>query len=166
MQEFQKTIIFALKIIITKLLHLMIIGYTTGVYDLFHIGHLNLLKNAKGMCDKLIVGVTVDELVAYKGKQAMIPFEDRIELVRSCKYVDAAVPQYNMDKLEACKKLGATFLFVGDDWYGTEKWDEYEKEFTREGIKIIYFPYTKGISSTRISEALNAIRKHDLHDVK
>ena len=144
----------------------MIIGYTTGVYDLFHIGHLNLLKNAKGMCDKLIVGVTVDELVAYKGKQAMIPFEDRIELVRSCKYVDAAVPQYNMDKLEACKKLGATFLFVGDDWYGTEKWDEYEKEFTREGIKIIYFPYTKGISSTRISEALNAIRKHDLHDVK
>ena len=136
MQEFQKTIIFALKIIITKLLHLMIIGYTTGVYDLFHIGHLNLLKNAKGMCDKLIVGVTVDELVAYKGKQAMIPFEDRIELVRSCKYVDAAVPQYNMDKLEACKKLGATFLFVGDDWYGTEKWDEYEKEFTREKLFI------------------------------
>ena len=72
-----------------------IIGYTTGVYDLFHIGHLNLFKNAKGMCDKLVVGVTVDELVSYKGKQAMIPFEDRIELVRSCKYVDAAVPQYD-----------------------------------------------------------------------
>ena len=99
----------------------MTIGYTTGVYDLFHIGHLNLLKNAKGMCDKLIVGVTVDELVAYKGKRAMIPFEDRIEIVRSIKYVDAAVPQYDMDKLAACKKLGAKFLFVGDDWYGTEK---------------------------------------------
>ena len=99
----------------------MTIGYTTGVYDLFHIGHLNLLKNAKGMCDKLIVGVTIDELVAYKGKKAMIPFEDRIEIVRSCKYVDAAVPQYDMDKLAACKKLGASFLFVGDDWYGTEK---------------------------------------------
>lgn len=144
----------------------LVIGYTTGVYDLFHIGHLNLLKNAKGMCDKLIVGVTVDELVAYKGKQAMIPFEDRIEIVRSIKYVDAAVPQYDMDKLTACKKLGASYLFVGDDWYATEKWREYEKEFEKEGIKIVYFPYTKGISSTRISEALKAVRKDRLSDVK
>ena len=144
----------------------MTIGYTTGVYDLFHIGHLNLLKNAKGMCDKLIVGVTVDELVAYKGKQSMIPFEDRIEIVRSCKYVDAAVPQYDMNKLEACKKLGASFLFAGDDWYGTEKWQNYEKEFEEAGIKIIYFPYTKGVSSTKINEALNAVRKHNLEDVK
>jgi len=144
----------------------MIIGYTTGVYDLFHIGHLNLLKNAKGMCDKLVVGVTVDELVAYKGKQAMIPFEDRIELVRSCKYVDAAIPQYDMDKLTACKKLGAQFLFVGDDWYGTDKWRKYEEEFVKEGIKIIYFPYTKGVSSTKINEALDAVRKHNLEDLK
>lgn len=144
----------------------MVIGYTTGVYDLFHIGHLNLLKNAKGMCDKLVVGVTVDELVAYKGKQSMIPFEDRIEIVRSCKYVDAAVPQYDMDKLAACKKLGASYLFVGDDWYGTDKWKDYEKAFEREGIKIVYFPYTKGVSSTKITEALNAVRKHDLQDVK
>jgi len=145
---------------------MQVIGYTTGVYDLFHIGHLNLLKNAKGMCDKLIVGVTVDELVAYKGKQAMIPFEDRIEIVRSIKYVDAAVPQYDMDKLTACKKLGAKYLFVGDDWYGTEKWKAYEKEFAKEGIQIVYFPYTKGVSSTRISEALRSVRKHVLNDVK
>ena len=144
----------------------MVIGYTTGVYDLFHIGHLNLLKNAKGMCEKLIVGVTVDELVAYKGKKSMIPFEDRIELVRSCRYVDAAVPQYDMDKLAACKKLGAEFLFVGDDWYGTDKWKEYEQQFAEAGIKIVYFPYTKGISSTKINEALNVVRKFDLHDVK
>lgn len=136
----------------------MVIGYTTGVYDLFHIGHLNLLKNAKGMCDKLIVGVTVDELVQYKGKNAMIPFEDRIEIVRSIKYVDAAVPQYNMDKLRACKELGATMLFVGDDWYGTEKWKKFEEEFKTEGIKIVYFPYTRGISSTKISEALTHVR--------
>ena len=136
----------------------MVIGYTTGVYDLFHIGHLNLLKNAKGMCDKLIVGVTVDNLVQYKGKKAMIPFEDRIEIVRSCKYVDAAVPQYDMDKLTACKKLGANILFVGDDWYETEKWREYEKAFSQEGIKIIYFPYTRGVSSTKITEALNNTR--------
>lgn len=144
----------------------MIIGYTTGVYDLFHIGHLNLFKNAKGMCDKLIVGVTVDELVSYKGKKALIPFEDRIELVRGCKFVDAAVPQYNMDKLTACKKLGAQILFVGDDWYGTEKWQKYEEEFSHYGIRIVYFPYTKGISSTKIREALNAIRKDNLEDVK
>lgn len=136
----------------------MIIGYTTGVFDLFHIGHINLLKNAKGMCDKLVVGVTVDDLVQYKGKSALIPFEDRIEIVRACKYVDAAVPQYDMDKLKACKELGASILFVGDDWYGTEKWNSYEKEFAKEGIKIVYFPYTRGISSTKISEALKAVR--------
>ncbi len=136
----------------------MVVGYTTGVYDLFHIGHLNLLKSAKGLCDKLIVGVTVDDLVTYKGKRAFIPFEDRIEIVRSCKYVDAAVPQYDMDKLTACKKLGATILFVGDDWYATEKWQEYEKKFAEEGIKIIYFPYTKGISSTKINQALKDVR--------
>ena len=144
----------------------MIIGYTTGVYDLFHVGHLNLLKNAKGLCDKLVVGVTVDELVTYKGKKSMIPFEDRIEIVRSIKYVDAAVPQYDMDKLAACKKLGAKILFVGDDWYDTAKWKEYEKQFEVEGIKIVYFPYTKGVSSTKINEALNVVRKHDLTDVK
>lgn len=144
----------------------MTIGYTTGVYDLFHIGHLNLLKNAKGMCDKLIVGVTVDELVAYKGKKALIPFEDRIEVVRSCKYVDAAVPQYDMDKLTACKKLGASYLFVGDDWYGTEKWNAYEKQFAEAGIKIIYFPYTHGVSSMQIRNALDTLRKDNLEDVK
>lgn len=144
----------------------MVIGYTTGVYDLFHIGHLNLFKNAKGMCDKLIVGVTVDELVQYKGKNALIPFEDRIEIVRSCKYVDAAVPQYDMDKLTAAKKLGANYLFVGDDWYDTPKWKEYEKEFEKEGIKIIYFPYTKGVSSTRINDALICVRKDELSDLK
>ncbi len=132
----------------------MIIGYTTGVFDLFHIGHLNLLKNAKSFCDKLIVGVSVDELVSYKGKQPIIPFLDRIEIVRNIKQVDAAVPQYDMDKLTMCKKLGATILFVGDDWYDTEKWKKYEEEFAKEGIKIIYFPYTHGVSSTKITQAL------------
>lgn len=139
----------------------MVIGYTTGVYDLFHVGHLNLLKNAKGMCDKLIVGVTTDELVSYKGKKAMIPFEDRLEIVRSIKYVDAAIPQYDMDKLATCKKLGATILFVGDDWYDTDKWKEYEKQMNKEGIKIVYFPYTKGVSSTIISKALKNLKDED-----
>lgn len=137
----------------------MTIGYTAGVFDLFHIGHLNLLKNSKGMCDKLIVGVTTDDLVEYKGKRAFIPFEDRIEIVRSIKYVDAAVPQSDMDKLSMCKKLGATVLFVGDDWYGTEKWKEYENTFAKAGIKIVYFPYTKGISSSKINAALVQLRE-------
>lgn len=132
----------------------MIIGYTAGVYDMFHIGHLKLLKNAKAMCDKLVVGVTTDELVSYKGKQAVIPYEDRLEIVRSIKYVDAVVPQKDMDKLAMCKKLGATFLFVGDDWYGTDKWNKYEEEFAKEGIKIIYFPYTEGISSSKLQALL------------
>lgn len=144
----------------------MIIGYTAGVFDLFHVGHLNLLKNAKGMCDKLVVGVTTDELVGYKGKKAFVPFEDRLEIVRSIRYVDAVVPQYDMDKLTMCKKLGATYLFVGDDWYKTEKWKHYEKEFEKEEIKIIYFPYTKGISSTKINDALLSLRKDNLADVK
>lgn len=139
----------------------MTIGYTAGVFDLFHIGHLTLLKNAKALCDKLVVGVTVDELVTYKGKHPMIPFSDRIEIVRNIKCVDAAVPQYDMDKLTMCKKLGATILFVGDDWYGTEKWKEYERNFTEAGIKIIYFPYTHGVSSTKITEALTAVRDKD-----
>ncbi len=131
-----------------------IIGYTAGVFDLFHIGHLNLLKNAKGLCDSLVVGVTVDDLVRYKGKDAVVPFEDRAEIVRACKYVDAVVPQYDMDKLAMCKKIGAKRLFVGDDWYGTEKWQKYEEEFKKEGIEIIYFPYTRKTSSTKIQETL------------
>ena len=136
----------------------MVIGYTAGVYDLFHIGHLNLLKNAKGMCDKLVVGVTVDELVTYKGKHAMIPYEDRLEIVRSIKYVDAAIPQLDMDKVEACRKLGASYLFVGDDWFDTPKWNDYEKQAKEYGIQIIYFPYTQGVSSTKINEALKSLQ--------
>lgn len=131
-----------------------IIGYTTGVYDLFHIGHLNLLKNAKGMCDKLIVGVTVDELVSYKNKKAVIPFEERIEIVRSIKYVDSAIPQENLDKVTMCKKIKADYLFVGDDWYEKDNWKKYEEELKELGVKVIYFPYTKSISSTKLREKI------------
>lgn len=136
----------------------MVVGYTTGVYDLFHIGHLNMLKNAKGMCDKLIVGVTVDELVSYKHKRAVIPFEERIEIVRNIKCVDAAVPQETMDKVEAWKKLKYDVLFVGDDWYNSDKWNEYERQLNEVGVKIVYFPYTKGTSSTLINSTLERLR--------
>ena len=95
----------------------MVIGYTTGVFDLFHVGHLNLLKNAKTMCDKLVVGVTIDKLVRYKYKKSVIPYKERIEIVKSCRYVDLAIPQNKIDKLEAFKKIKYDILFVGDDWY-------------------------------------------------
>lgn len=137
----------------------MNIGYTTGVFDLFHVGHVNLLRNAKSMCDKLIVGVTVDELVAYKNKKAVIPFEERIEIVRSNKYVDLAVPQTTMDKLDALNRYSFNIMFVGDDWYKTEKWKEFEKQFASRSVRIIYFPYTKSTSSTLINKTLLSLRK-------
>jgi len=136
----------------------MIIGYTTGVYDLFHVGHLNLLRNAKGMCEKLIVGVTSDELVSYKSKQAVIPHAERMEIVRSVRYVDAVIPQETMNKLEAWEKLKFDVMFVGDDWYRTDKWEEMEKEFKDRGVRIVFFPYTKGTSSTLINEILEERR--------
>lgn len=135
------------------------IGYTTGVFDLFHVGHLNILKNCKGICDKLIVGVTVDRLVEYKHKKAIIPFKERIEIVRACKYVDVAVPQDNLDKVINIKKFKSNFLFVGDDWYLNPKWKNYEKKIEKLGCKTIYFPYTKGTSSTLINITLDKLRK-------
>ena len=132
----------------------MLIGYTTGVFDLFHIGHLIMLRNAKSLCDKLIVGVTTDELVSYKNKKAVIPFEERIEIVRSIKFVDVAIPQENMNKLEAFKKLKFDIMFVGDDQYGTDKWNTIEADLKSFGVKIIYFPYHKGTSSTQVKQTL------------
>ena len=136
----------------------MIIGYTSGVYDLFHIGHLNILKNAKNMCDKLIVGVSTDELVAYKHKKVVIPFEERVEIVKGLRCVDAVVPQESMNKFETWKKLKFNVMFVGDDWYATEKWQDLEAQFEKVGVRIIYFPYTKGTSSTLINETLMKLR--------
>ena len=138
----------------------MKIGYTTGVYDLFHIGHLNLLRNAKSMCEKLIVGVSTDELVGYKNKSAIIPFTERMEIVRAIKYVDSVIPQETMDKMAMWKKLQFDVMFVGDDWFQSEKWEGLNKEFAEMGVKIVYFPYTKGTSSTLINETLLKIRKN------
>ena len=128
------------------------IGYTTGVYDMFHIGHLNLLKRAKKQCDYLIVGVTTDKLVEYKNKTPIIPYKERKQIVESIKYVDKVVPQDNMDKYEACKRLNANVIFVGDDWKGTEKWNKIEEELKIINVDVIYFPYTKSTSSTILRE--------------
>lgn len=137
----------------------MKLGYTSGVYDLFHIGHLNLLKNARGLCDKLVVGVTVDKLVEYKNKRAVIPFEERIEIVRSIQYVDAAIPQEEIDKFKMWEKLHIDILFVGDDWYNSPSWQDMGEKFKAVGVKLIYFPYTKGTSSTILNATLKAMRE-------
>lgn len=133
------------------------IGYTTGVYDMFHIGHLNLLKKAKEQCDFLIVGVTTDELVSYKKKQAIIPHEERMAIVGSIDCVDQVVSQYTMDKMAAWEKYKFDVMFVGSDWKGTEKWNRFELEFGKVGTDIVYFPYTKGTSSTKLRETLERI---------
>lgn len=137
----------------------MVIGYTTGVFDLFHIGHLSMLRNAKAMCDKLIVGVTTDEAVAYKNKKAVIPFRERFEIVNSIRYVDVTIPQENHDKFSAWKRLRFDMMFVGDDWFETEAWEKYERQFSEAGVRIVYFPYTKGTSSTLINETLRMLRE-------
>jgi glycerol-3-phosphate cytidylyltransferase len=134
------------------------IGYTTGVFDLFHIGHLNLLRNARSFCDFLIVGVTTDELVEYKGKRSVIPFLERLEIVRNIKYVDLAITQDDLDKISAHKKLGFDVLFVGDDWFSTERWKNTEESLKKLDVKVIYFPYTKSTSSTLINQTLELLR--------
>lgn len=136
------------------------IGYTTGVFDMFHIGHLNILKRAKEQCEFLIVGVTTDELCFQrKQKYPIICESDRIAIVAELRCVDQVVPQENMDKLEAVKKYGADVVFVGSDWKGTDAWNQYEKEFAEVGCTVVYLDHTDGISSTILRDRLNAGEK-------
>ena len=130
-------------------MRLIKIGYTTGTFDLFHIGHLNILKKAKEQCECLIVGVSTDELVQnYKNKLPVIPFEERVEIVKSIKYVDKVVAQENRDKYSAWENLQFNVMFVGDDWKGNKLFEELEHQFKSVGVDIVYFPYTQGTSST------------------
>ena len=138
----------------------MIIGYTTGVFDLFHVGHLNILRQAKAQCDHLIVGVSTDELVeSYKHKLPMIPYEDRKQIVESIRYVDEVVPQVDRDKFAAWEKYRFDRMFVGDDWKGSPLFEELEQRFAPLGVQIVYFPYTKGTSSTFLKETLNRLNR-------
>ena len=136
----------------------MKIGYTTGVFDMFHIGHLNILKRAKENCDYLIVGVSTDELVkSYKHKTPIIPFDERVAIVEAIRYVDKVVPQENRDKVAAQERLGFDIMFVGDDWKGSELFSRVETVFRERGVEVMYFPYTKGTSSTILSQKLAKI---------
>ena len=133
----------------------MVIGYTTGVYDMFHIGHLNILRRAKERCDYLIVGVSTDECVeSYKHHTPMIPYEQRAAIVGAIKYVDEVVPQTTMDKLEFLKLRHFDVMFHGDEWKGTELYNKYEMEFAKYGARIEYLSHTDGISSTILREKL------------
>lgn len=132
------------------------VGYTTGVFDMFHIGHLNILKRAKEQCEYLIVGVTTDELCFIrKNKYPLINQQDRMEIVRAIRYVDEVVYQENMDKSSAVKEYGCNVVFVGSDWKGTEAWKKYEKQFSVLECEVVYLDYTEGISSTLIKEKLS-----------
>ena len=132
------------------------IGYTTGVYDMFHIGHLNVLKRAKEQCDYLIVGVTTDELCyKRKNKYPIINEVERMAIVSELRCVDKVVPQENMDKLAAVKKFNVDAVFVGSDWKGTDAWNEYEKQFAEVDCEVVYLEHTDGISSTILRERLN-----------
>lgn len=124
---------------------------------MFHIGHLNILKKAKEQCEFLIVGITSDELVSYKNTKAIIPHEERMEIVENIRFVDQVVEQVSMDKMKAWKKYKFDVMFVGSDWKGTDKWNEFERQFKEVGVDIIYFPYTKGTSSTQLREVLHKI---------
>ncbi len=135
-----------------------VIGYTTGVYDMFHIGHLNVLRNARLNCDYLIVGVTTDELAREaKGTEPVIPFAERMAIVESIRYVDMVVPQTSYDKFEAWQNLNFNAMFVGDDWKGTEKWNTLEREFAELGVSIHYLPYTHHTSSSKLRRVVEEL---------
>ncbi|MDB2332733.1 adenylyltransferase/cytidyltransferase family protein [Amylibacter sp.] len=133
----------------------MTLGYTTGVFDMFHIGHLNILRRSKSLCDELIVGVSTDKLVrTEKEVSVIIPFEERAEIVKSINYVNKVVEQTSYDKVEAWKRLRFDVMFVGDDWKGTKKWLTLEEEFAMLNVRIEYLPYTRHTSSTKLRKVV------------
>ena len=135
-----------------------IVGYTTGVFDLFHVGHLRLLSRAKSKCDRLIVGVSTDELVEeYKRKKPVITFEERAEIVSALKCVDEVVPQKHRDKVAAYHEIKFDIMFVGSDWKGSDLFNEVESELAGHGVDVVYFEYTSNVSSTSLQSTLQAI---------
>lgn len=134
------------------------IAYTTEVFDMFHIGHLNILKNARRRCDYLIVGVSTDEVVkSYKNKTPIIPFKERIAIVNELKCVDKVVPQTSMNKMEAWNQLHFNVLFHGSDWQGSDMYNNMINQFSNVGVDVVFLPHTDGISSTYLSEILQKI---------
>lgn len=134
------------------------IGYTTGVFDMFHIGHLNILRRAKEQCEFLIVGVSTDEVVSqYKHKTPVIPYAERAAIVEAIRYVDKVVPQESMDKLAAWKMLHFDAMFHGSDWKNSDLYKGYEQSLNSVGVDLVFLPHTEGTSSTMLTEKLQAL---------
>ena len=132
-----------------------VIGYTQGTFDMFHIGHLNLIKNAKRHCDYLVVGVNSDDLVeSYKNKRPIIPLDERVEIMRAIKYVDEVIVTNTLGKKEIWEKVRFNEIYIGDDWKGNERWEKTGKEMEQLGAKLVFLPYTKDTSSTMLREKL------------
>ncbi|MDV6013345.1 adenylyltransferase/cytidyltransferase family protein [Haloechinothrix sp. LS1_15] len=128
-----------------------VIGYAPGAYDMFHIGHLNLLRHASAHCDRLVAGVVTDEAVELaKGRRPVVPLAERIEIVRSVRYVDDAVADPHVDKFASWQRYGFDVLFKGDDWRGTTEGDRLEIVLEQVGARVVYFPYTVHTSSTAL----------------
>lgn len=135
-----------------------IVGYAPGAYDLFHVGHLNILRHAKRRCDYLVAGVVADEVLELtKGRRPIIPLAERMEILRHISYVDEVVAEVQPDKVETWRSVGFDVIFKGDDWRGTPKGDRLERDFAAVGVEVIYFPYTVHTSSTALRRALAAI---------
>lgn len=136
----------------------MKVGYAAGAYDLFHIGHLNLLRHARSQCDYLIAGVVDDDLVELtKGKRPVIPLAERLEIVSSIKFVDEARPEVYPDKLETWREVGFNVFFKGDDWKGTPQGMTLERRFSAVGVEVVYFPYSLQTSSSLLRRALGTL---------
>lgn len=136
------------------------IGYTQGTFDLFHIGHLNIINNAKKQCDYLIVGVNSDELVEeYKHKKTNIPARDRAEIVNAIKGVDKVIITETLDKLEIRKMINFDAIFIGDDWKNNDRWQKTKKEMAEYGVDVVFLPHTDGISTTQITAEISS-RNH------
>lgn len=132
-----------------------IIGFTAGAFDMFHVGHLNLIKNAKARCDYLIVGVNSDELISsYKNKDAIVPLDERMQIVEAIKYADEVIRVDTLDKEKIWKQKKFDLVFIGDDWKGTERWIKTEEVMKKYGVDVVYLPYTKGTTSTLLREKL------------
>lgn len=135
-----------------------IIGFTAGAFDMFHVGHLNLIKNAKARCDYLIVGVNTDELIAdYKHKNAVVPLDERLQIVEAIKYVDEVIPVDTLDKEKMWQRKKFDVVFIGDDWKGSARWNETEETMKKHGVGVTYLPYTTGTTSTLLREKLMEI---------
>lgn len=128
-----------------------VVGYVPGAYDMFHIGHLNILRRARAQCDRLIAGVVTDEvLVKAKGRAPIVPHAERLEIVGSMGCVDEVVTDVSSDKVVMWERLGFDVLFKGDDWKGTEKGDRLVADLGRVGVRVVFFPYTVHTSSTAL----------------